>query len=50
MVKKAVTAGIPVLVSKAVPTMDAVEMAKRYHLTLICKAWPDSYELYGGAE
>lgn len=50
MVKKAVTAGIPVLVSKAVPTADAVEMAKRYHLTLICKAWPDSYEVYWGAE
>ena len=46
MVRKVVMAGIPILVSKAVPTMDAVEMAKRYHLTLICKAWPDSYEVY----
>lgn len=46
MVRKAVMAGIPVLVSKAVPTAEAVEMAKRYHLTLICRAWPDSYEVY----
>lgn len=46
MVRKAVAAGIPVLVSKAVPTEDAVEMAKNYGLTLICRAWPDSYEIY----
>ncbi len=46
MVRKAVMAGIPVLVSKAVPTAEAVEMARRYHLTLICRAWPDSYEVY----
>lgn len=47
MVRKAVTAGIPVLVSKAVPTTDAVEMAKKNGLTLICRAWPDSFEVYG---
>lgn len=46
MVRKVIMAGIPVLVSKAVPTIDAVEMAKQYHLTLICRAWPDSYEVY----
>lgn len=49
MVRKAIMAGIPVLVSKSVPTADAVEMAKRYHLTLICKAWRDSYEVYNEA-
>ena len=47
MVRKAVTAGLPVLVSKAVPTIDAVEMAKESGLTLICRAWPDSFEVYG---
>lgn len=46
MVRKVIMAGIPILASKAVPTADAVEMAKQYHLTLICRAWPDSYEIY----
>ena len=46
MVKKAVAARIPVLVSKSVPTDAAVEMARYYHLTLICKAWPDRYEIF----
>lgn len=46
MVRKAVAAGIPILISKAVPTEDAVEMAKEYGITLICRAWPDSFEVY----
>lgn len=50
MVKKVITSGIPVLVSKAVPTDAAVEMARRYNLTLICKAWPDRYEIFSEAE
>lgn len=45
MVRKAVAARIPVLVSKAVPTDAAIEMAAHYGLTLICKAWPDRYEI-----
>ena len=47
MTEKVIAAGIPVLISKAVPTEEAVRLAKRYHLTLICRAWPDSYEIYG---
>jgi FdhD protein len=50
MVKKVVAAQIPVLVSKAVPTDAAVEMAKQYNLTLICKAWPDRYEIFHRGE
>lgn len=46
MVKKCITAGVPVLVSKAVPTDAAVEMAEQYHMTLICKAWPDRFEIF----
>lgn len=46
MVKKAVAARIPVLVSKAVPTDEALLMAEEYNLTLICKAWPDQYEIF----
>lgn len=43
MVMKTVTAGIPVLVSKAVPTDRAVRLAGKYGLTLIFRAWPDSF-------
>ena len=49
MVKKVVTSQIPVLVTKAVPTDAAVEMARAYNLTLICKAWPDRYEIFNEA-
>lgn len=50
MVKKAIVAGIPVLVSKSSPTETAVELACRYHLTLICNAWPDRYDIYCAPE
>lgn len=46
MVEKAVMSGVPILVSKAVPTDKALEMARKYNLTLICKAWPDKYEIF----
>lgn len=50
MVKKAVAAGTPVLVSKAVPTDAAIQMAEKYNLTLICKAWPDKFEVFHEAK
>lgn len=46
MIRKVITAQIPTLVSKAVPTDEAVHMAKDYHVNLICKAWPDSFEVF----
>lgn len=46
MVMKTVAAGIPVLVSKSVPTADSVETAHKYGLTLICRAYPDRFEIY----
>lgn len=46
MVKKVIIAKIPVLVSKAVPTAEAVELARQFNLTLICRAWDDSYEIF----
>ena len=49
MVQKVIAAGIPVLASKAVPTDQAVELAKRYRLNLICRAWPDRMEIYHDA-
>ncbi len=46
VVEKVVAAGIPVLVSKSVPTFQSVEFAKKYGLNLICRAWPDKCEIY----
>ena len=46
MAEKVIAAGVPVLVSKSVPTAEAVELAKEYGLTLICRAWPDKFELF----
>ena len=46
MARKLIRAGIPLLISKAVPSLDAVTLAKEYGLSLICRAWPDSYQLY----
>ena len=49
MVEKVIRARIPVLVSKSVPTAESVELAKEYDLTLICRAWPDRFEIFGEA-
>ncbi len=38
MVEKAIRAGIPVLCTKANPTAEAIQLAKEYHLTMICAA------------
>lgn len=46
MVEKTIAAGIPVLISKASPTDEALILAKEYGLKLIGKAWPDSYIIF----
>lgn len=46
MVMKAIRAGIPVLVSKASPTRQAIDLAKEYHLTLLCQARKDRMKRY----
>ena len=46
MVEKAIRARIPLLAAKADPTADAVGMAKKYGLTLIGAARPDSMRVY----
>ena len=46
MVRKAINAKIPVLVSKSVPTKEAIDMADKYGLILVGRAWPDSFEIY----
>lgn len=46
MVEKAIRARIPILVSKAVPTDRTVELARKYDLTLVCSARPDSMKVF----
>lgn len=48
MAVKAIRAGIPVLASKAVPTREAIALAKKYNLTLIGAARSDSMKVYAG--
>ena len=46
MLDKIVVAGIPVLVSKGMPTMQAVELAKEARITLVCGARKDKMRIY----
>lgn len=46
MVGKVIRSGIPILVTKAVPTDLAVRMARAAHLMLICQARPDSIKVF----
>lgn len=48
MTKKVIRAGIPVLVSKAAPTVEAVELARSFGIMVIGQARPDSFRLYCG--
>ncbi|MCR5108281.1 MAG: formate dehydrogenase accessory sulfurtransferase FdhD [Lachnospiraceae bacterium] len=45
MVMNVISAGIPVLISKSVPTLQSVELSRKYGLKLICRAWPDSFDI-----
>lgn len=47
MVEKVIMAGIPVLISKSVPTFQSVELAGKYGLNLICRAWQDKCSKFG---
>lgn len=48
MMRKAVRAGVPVMISKAVPTDRAIRMAKEEGITLIGAARPDRMKIYSG--
>ncbi|MBR1779830.1 MAG: formate dehydrogenase accessory sulfurtransferase FdhD [Oscillospiraceae bacterium] len=50
MVRKVIRAGVPVFVSKAMPTRQALELAREFGLTLIAAARPDSMVLLAGAQ
>ncbi len=46
MAEKAIRSGIPVLAGKASPTVEAIELARTYNLTLISGARPDQMRLW----
>ena len=46
MMEKAIRARVPVLVSNAVPTAQAVDLARRYRVVLICSARRDSMNVF----
>lgn len=48
MIAKAIRSRIPLFVTKATPTARSVEIAKRYGLTLVGKARPDSFAVFNG--
>lgn len=50
MVRKAIRAGIPTIAAKGSPTAEAIELARRYQLTLICAARQDRLKQFTGPE
>lgn len=45
MVEKVIRARVGVLISKSVPTAQSAALAREHNLTMICRAWPDSFEV-----
>jgi len=50
MISKVIRAGIPILASKAVPTNEAIRLAKAHGITLICSARRDQMKIYTGQQ
>jgi len=50
MIEKAIRSHVPVLATNAVPTDRAVELARRFHVTLICTARPDGMDVFSCKE
>ncbi len=46
IVKKLINARIPLLVSKSIPTAEAIKLAKKHNITLICRAYEDCFDVY----
>lgn len=46
MIEKVIRARVPLLSSNAVPTHRAIDLARQYHITLICSARPDSMDIF----
>lgn len=45
MIKKVAAVSVPTIITKSVPTLQAVEFAKQNGIQLISRAWPDSFEI-----
>ena len=50
MVVKVVRAGVPVAITKAASTDMGIDIARKYHLTLICFARPGRFTVYSGED
>jgi len=50
MIEKVIRARVPVLATNAVPTDRAVELARKYHVTLICTARPNGMDVFSCKE
>lgn len=50
MIEKVIRSRVPVLATNAVPTDRAVELAKQYHVTLICTAREKGMDVFSGRE
>ncbi len=50
MMEKTIRSGIPVLLSNASPTDAAVELARRYHVRLICHVRPGRWQVFSSPE
>ena len=46
MVEKPISAGIPILASKSIPTAEAVDLARKYGLVIIGNARPDKMKIF----
>ncbi len=46
MIEKLYKVGLKVLISKSLPTKQAVIHAQKHGILLICRAWPDSFDVY----
>lgn len=46
IVRKLINARIPLLVSKSVPTAEAIKLAKKHNITLICRAYEDCFDVH----
>ena len=50
MIEKVIRSRVPVLATNAVPTDRAVELAKKFHVTLICTARPHGMDVFSCEE
>ena len=50
MMEKVIRSRVPVLVSNGAPNNRAVELARKYHVTLICSSHMDAMDIFSSKE